>query len=320
VPSRPPLPEGPFLVVGLARSGLAVARLLREQGAEVRATDARAVGEEALAELAGARDRDAGADSGLDLLPGTRTVVKSPGVPQQAPVVEQAARAGLAVVGELEVAWRLIPNDVIAVTGSNGKTTTVELIGHIHREAGVPVRVAGNVGHGAVAAARARSTRDGRRRGGQLVPARGHGAVRAGGCRACSTSRPTTSTGTGRSPPTAPAKLQVFARQANEAVAVAPTGLGVEDLGGCARRVCFGAAPHAELADRAGHLWWDDEPLIAHDAIRLRGATTGRTPWRRRRSRWRGASRPRRCAGASRRSAASSTGSRRSPATAASST
>ena len=67
------------------------------------------------------------------------------------------------------------------------------------------------------------------------------------------------------------AKLRIFANQANEAVAVAPQGLGVEDLGGCARRVCFGDQPGAELADRAGWLWWDEQPLIAVDAIRLRG-------------------------------------------------
>ena len=66
------------------------------------------------------------------------------------------------------------------------------------------------------------------------------------------------------------AKLQIFARQGNDDVAVAPFGLGVEDLGGCARRVPFG--PGGELDDRAGHLWWDGEPLIAHEEIRLRGA------------------------------------------------
>ena len=68
------------------------------------------------------------------------------------------------------------------------------------------------------------------------------------------------------------AKLEVFARQPNEAVAVAPLGLGVEDLGGCARRVCFGAGPGAELADRAGQLWWDEQPLLAVSELGLRGA------------------------------------------------
>ena len=68
------------------------------------------------------------------------------------------------------------------------------------------------------------------------------------------------------------AKLEVFARQPNEAIAVAPLGLGIEDLGGCARRVCFGSGPGAELAERAGRLWWDEQPLLAVDEIRLRGA------------------------------------------------
>jgi UDP-N-acetylmuramoylalanine--D-glutamate ligase len=83
---------------------------------------------------------------GLDLLDGVRTVVKSPGVKPTAPVVAEARRRGIEVVGELEIAWRLMPNDFIAVTGTNGKTTTVELLGEIHRAAGIPVEVAGNVG------------------------------------------------------------------------------------------------------------------------------------------------------------------------------
>jgi UDP-N-acetylmuramoylalanine--D-glutamate ligase len=83
---------------------------------------------------------------GVDLLERVRTIVKSPGVPQEAPVVAAARERGLEVVGELELAWRLIPNEFIAVTGTNGKTTTVELLGAMHREADVPVAVAGNVG------------------------------------------------------------------------------------------------------------------------------------------------------------------------------
>ena len=67
------------------------------------------------------------------------------------------------------------------------------------------------------------------------------------------------------------AKLRVFAHQGNDDVAVAPLGLGIEDLGGCARRVCFGDGPQAELSDRAGQLWWDDEPLLAVEELALRG-------------------------------------------------
>jgi UDP-N-acetylmuramoylalanine--D-glutamate ligase len=75
-----------------------------------------------------------------------RTVVKSPGVPQDAPVIQAARERAIEVTGELELAWRLIPNAFCAVTGTNGKTTTTELIGHLHRTAGRPVAVAGNVG------------------------------------------------------------------------------------------------------------------------------------------------------------------------------
>jgi UDP-N-acetylmuramoylalanine--D-glutamate ligase len=68
------------------------------------------------------------------------------------------------------------------------------------------------------------------------------------------------------------AKLRIFARQGNDDVAVVPTHLGIEDIGGCARRVLFGTGPEAELAERSGHVWWADEPLIAVADIRLRGA------------------------------------------------
>ena len=141
--SRPQLPGGPYLVVGLARSGIAAALALHARGE-------RAVGVDA-----GAPDvtrlRAAGVEvhldaAGIDLVSRARTLVKSPGVPQDAPVVRAARDAGLAVVGEVELAWRLLSNDFIAVTGTNGKTTTTELLGHVHRTAGLPVTVAGNVG------------------------------------------------------------------------------------------------------------------------------------------------------------------------------
>ena len=134
---RPDLPPGPYLVVGLARSGMAAMRVLAEHG-EVVGVDS------------GSPDVDLPNvhlnSDGLDLLDGVRTVVKSPGVPREAAVVAEALRRGIEVVGELEIAWRLMPNDFVAVTGTNGKTTTVELLGAIHRAAGIPVGVAGNVG------------------------------------------------------------------------------------------------------------------------------------------------------------------------------
>ena len=150
---RPPLPPGPYLVVGLARSGVAAALALRAAAPDqpVAACDTGRP-TEALAE----RERLAAAGvevhldtDGIHLLqasPPPATVVKSPGVPRDAPVVARASEHGAAVVGELEIGWRLVPNEFIAVTGTNGKTTTVELIGAMHRAAGAPVAVAGNVG------------------------------------------------------------------------------------------------------------------------------------------------------------------------------
>ena len=79
-------------------------------------------------------------------LDSVRTVVKSPGIRPHVELISQARERGLLVVGELEIAWRLIPNEFIAVTGTNGKTTTAELLGAIFRAAGRPVAVAGNVG------------------------------------------------------------------------------------------------------------------------------------------------------------------------------
>lgn len=141
---RPPLPEGPFLVAGLARSGVAVARALRFRGQEVTGVDsASPSGLEAL-DLAGVPyflETD-----GIEFLDGTATVVKSPGIPQDAPLLRAARDRDIPIIGELEIGWRLVEGRFLAITGTNGKTTTTELAAHLFREAGLPVEVAGNVG------------------------------------------------------------------------------------------------------------------------------------------------------------------------------
>ncbi|HYZ28095.1 MAG TPA: Mur ligase family protein, partial [Thermoleophilaceae bacterium] len=119
---RPPLPPAPYLVVGQGLSGRAVAALL---------DDAIAV------------ETDA---EGMQHLDAVRTVVKSPGIRPSVELIRAARERGLGVVGELEIAWRLLPNEFIAVTGTNGKTTTTALLGEIHRAAGIPYAVAGNIG------------------------------------------------------------------------------------------------------------------------------------------------------------------------------
>src|SRR5947209_3698368 len=147
---RPALPRGPYLIVGLARSGVAAALALRARGEEVIGCDAGARGTPAL-DRAAQRLSAAGVEVHLDasgdaLAARAGTLIKSPGVPQNAPVVVAARARGVPIVGELELAWRLLHNQFIAVTGTNGKTTTTEWIGHVYREAALPVAVAGNVG------------------------------------------------------------------------------------------------------------------------------------------------------------------------------
>jgi UDP-N-acetylmuramoylalanine--D-glutamate ligase len=182
--------------------------------------------------------------------------------------VMAARRLGLRVVGELEIGWRLLPNEFVAVTGSNGKTTTSELIGHVHRGARRAVVVAGNVGTSLTSVA------------GGMDP----GAVVV--CEASSFQLEDTEAFApeaavllnlaedhldrhGSLEAYRAAKLQAFARQPREAIAVAPPALA-PSLGGAAERITFGAGGDLEHCD--GRLVWRGEPLMAAEEIRLRGA------------------------------------------------
>ena len=198
-------------------------------------------------------------------------VVKSPGVPAQAPVIVAARERGLPVLGELELAWRLLDNEFVAVTGTNGKTTTVELIGHIYREAGLPVAVAGNVGtalSSLVDVLAADATIVCEASSFQLedtfefAPAAAvllnitpdhldrHGTMQA----------------------YAAAKLEAFARQGPDDVAVLPAELDERFApGGQARRFTFGWDASADLFELDGELWWQGDPLISLAELTLRG-------------------------------------------------
>jgi UDP-N-acetylmuramoylalanine--D-glutamate ligase len=112
------------LVLGLARSGAAAAAALERRGVEV----VRA-------------DRELGNDADRGSLAGVGLLVKSPGVPGEAPLVAAARESGVPVWSEVELAYRLLPNPIVGVTGTNGKTTTAEWLGFV---LGAPV--AGNVG------------------------------------------------------------------------------------------------------------------------------------------------------------------------------
>jgi len=136
------------LVVGLARTGAAAARFLAGRGArvavsELRAEPAVAAEAEALRAL-GVAVRCGGHDE-ADFL-GADLIVLSPGVPIDLPALAKARGKGIEIISELELAWRFLRGTLIAVTGSNGKTTTTALLGNIFTEAGRRVQVGGNIG------------------------------------------------------------------------------------------------------------------------------------------------------------------------------
>jgi UDP-N-acetylmuramoylalanine--D-glutamate ligase len=198
---------------------------------------------------------------GIELLDRVRTVVKSPGVPQEAPVIQAARARGIEVTGELELAWRLLPETrFVAVTGTNGKTTTVELLGAIHAGAAV----AGNVGTAlsslveqapplVICEVSSFQLED----ASQFAPEVAvlinlgedhldrHGTVEAYHA----------------------AKLRIFENQAGDDIAVVPYGFDAAR----GRQVTFGAEP-AELAHAGDRLTWRGAPLIDIGEIRLRGA------------------------------------------------
>ncbi|HEX7246181.1 MAG TPA: UDP-N-acetylmuramoyl-L-alanine--D-glutamate ligase [Solirubrobacterales bacterium] len=271
--ARPDFPPGPCLVVGLARSGQAAARMLAERGAEV-------VGVDSGHPSGAAGLRDLGVEvvldeDGLALLEGVRTVVKSPGVPREAAVIAAALERGTEVIGELELAWRAVPNRFLAVTGTNGKTTVVEWLGHAYRTAGEPVAVAGNVGTPLSSLA---------------------GNVDPTATVVCEASSFQLEDSVAFAPECAVflnlapdhldrhddldsylrAKLRIFANQGNDDVAVYnaddPALVDV-DLGGCARRAafCHGAGPDCEVALAEGTLFHDGEPLLAARDLGLLG-------------------------------------------------
>ena len=130
------------LVVGMKKSGVASAALLAREGARVRATDLKT-----LDELPGVRELDIPfAQQTPAVFEGAELIVLSPDVPADLAPLEDARRRGVPVIGEVELAAGFLKGRTIGITGSNGKTTTTSLIGHILRESGVMVQVGGNIG------------------------------------------------------------------------------------------------------------------------------------------------------------------------------
>jgi UDP-N-acetylmuramoylalanine--D-glutamate ligase len=137
-----------LLVVGLARTGVTTALFSAGYGATVTAID-----EKAEAELAGAALKLRAAGVKLELgVPSEAAfleqdlIVVSPGVPANLPSLELARTRGIPVWSEIELAWRFLRGKLVAITGSNGKTTTTSLVAHILKNAGIPTLVGGNIG------------------------------------------------------------------------------------------------------------------------------------------------------------------------------
>ena len=124
------------VVVGMARSGVAAAELLRSKGADVRTVDQNPT------PVAGFDVRPQSAES----LAGADLIVLSPGVPADLDIFAEQRRKGVKVIGDLELASWFLRGPIIGITGSNGKTTTTALTGHILRGSGIPVQVGGNIG------------------------------------------------------------------------------------------------------------------------------------------------------------------------------
>ena len=136
------------LVVGLGKSGLAAALFLRHRGAQVTVSDVRSA--EALA-----KEIPALLEEGIMVEAGGHGVltfrrqdliVVSPGVPLDTPALGQAKSFGLPIMGEVELASRFIKGRMLAITGSNGKTTTTALVGEILKKSGLTTLVGGNIG------------------------------------------------------------------------------------------------------------------------------------------------------------------------------
>jgi UDP-N-acetylmuramoylalanine--D-glutamate ligase len=135
-------------VVGLAASGRAAARLALEKGGKVHVSDLRT---DAATHVRGAELRALGAEVDLgehplDRIADAATVVVSPGIRPDTPVLSELGERGVRWISEPEFAFRFFHGPLIAVTGTNGKTTTAVLLAHLLEEDGLDVALGGNIG------------------------------------------------------------------------------------------------------------------------------------------------------------------------------
>ncbi|AXI08997.1 UDP-N-acetylmuramoyl-L-alanine--D-glutamate ligase [Oceanobacillus zhaokaii] len=147
-------PFAHVLVLGLAKSGTAAAKVLLANGKKVRVNDRNATKEdEVVIQL-----QELGAEvivggHPIEVLDEIEIIVKNPGIPYDNPVIVEAERRNIPVITEIEIAYSLVEGPIIGITGSNGKTTTTTLITEMLEKSQQPVKVAGNIGIVAIDAA-----------------------------------------------------------------------------------------------------------------------------------------------------------------------
>ncbi len=135
------------LVVGIGKSGIAAAHFLKDRGARVTVSDSRPA--TTIAELNALLDAGLMVETGSHGLLTFRRqdlIVVSPGVPLNVPELQQVRALGLRILGELELGTQFLQGEILAITGSNGKTTTTALLGEILKASGRPTLVGGNIG------------------------------------------------------------------------------------------------------------------------------------------------------------------------------
>ncbi|MCE5265636.1 MAG: UDP-N-acetylmuramoyl-L-alanine--D-glutamate ligase [Deltaproteobacteria bacterium] len=135
-------------IIGIGKTGIATARFLASRGVRMAVTDAKpsASWGEARTALESLPAELTFAPYGPEILAGVDWVIPSPGIPPANPILAEAVRRRIPVLSELELAARFIKTPIVAITGTNGKTTVTSLVGAILREAGRKVFVGGNIG------------------------------------------------------------------------------------------------------------------------------------------------------------------------------
>ena len=142
------LEDKDVLVIGLAKSGYEAAKLLNKLGARVVVNDGKDLTQDSHAkDLENIGIKVVGGEHPLTLLDNDPIIVKNPGIPYTAPILEAAVAKGLTILTEVELSYLVSEAPIIGVTGTNGKTTVTSLIGDMFQKSRLVGRISGNIGY-----------------------------------------------------------------------------------------------------------------------------------------------------------------------------